>query len=135
MTYTHSFAIGTVLTIAGMVNLQALATPVRYPKTAYHPYAGVVDLEDNTQRGVGLPVVTWHWTSLPQAQRDVLRTFCPNNTASVYIRTRTNDASAEFKYYSAVMVWPSLAEEYDAATRQGFDVTFRNLVVHADPVS
>lgn len=131
MTYTHEFEIGT--DISFMTNLQGLTTPVRYPKTAYHQFAGVIDLDDNTQRGIGLPTVTWHWTTLTQPERDQLRYFCPGASNAIFIKTRTNDNSAEFLYYGAVMVWPSLTEEYDAATRQGFDIVFRMLLVTSPP--
>ena len=129
--YTHDFEIG--LTIGAMTNLFDLVPLVHYPKTAYHPYAGTVDLDDLTQRGVGLPSVTWHWTTITQPERDILRTYCPGASAVVVIRTRTNDNSAIFKYYTALMVWPSNAEEYDARTRQGFDIIFRNMVLQPDP--
>jgi len=134
MTFTHDFEIGVNTGVIGiMTNLQALTTPVRYPKTAYHQFAGVIDLDDNTQRGVGLPTVTWHWTTISQEERDQLRFYCPGASENVFIRTRTNDNSAEFLYYSAVMVWPSIAEEYDAKTRQGFDIIFRMLIINSGP--
>lgn len=128
--YTHDFEIG--VDYASIANLAALAIPVHYPKTAQAPYAGVKDLEDNTQRGMGLPTVTWHWTSITQAERDQLRIFCSGASQVVYIRTRTNDSGGSFHYYNAVMVWPSLEEEYDARTRQAFDIKFRSMIL-ADP--
>jgi hypothetical protein len=129
--FTHDFEIGTAMN--AMVNLQALTVPVRYPKTAYHPYAGVVDLDDNSQRGVGLPSVTWHWNTISQDERDQLRTYCTGDSASVYIRTRTNDNSGEFLYYQALMIWPSLEEEYDAVHRREFSIVFRMLTFQPDP--
>ena len=129
--YTELFEIGT--DISAMTNYFDLATRVPYPKTAYHPYAGTVDLDDLTQRGVGLPSVVQSWTILDQPARDSLRTFCPGASAPVVIRTRTNDNSAEFLYYVCTMVWPSLAEEYDAKFRQAFSITFRNMVLTSPP--
>ena len=127
--YTHPFEIGP--DISHMTNYFDLG--VSYPKTAYHPAAGTVDLDDYTQRLTGLPSVVQAWTVLPQVARDALRTYCPNGTAPVVIRTRTNDNSAEFLYYAATMVWPSLSEEYDAKFRTQFNITFRGMVVTSPP--
>jgi hypothetical protein len=125
--YTHAFEIGPDM--SHMTNYAALATPVHYPKTAYHPGAGTVDLDDLTQRLVGLPSVVQAWSTITQVERDMLRTFCPGASAAVVIRTRTNDNSAEFLYYTCTMVWPSLQEEYATRTRQSFSITFRKMVV------
>ena len=129
--YTELFEIGT--DISAMTNYFDLATRVPYPKTAYHPYAGTVDLDDLTQRGVGLPSVVQSWNILAQPCRDMLRTYCPGASASVVIRTRTNDNSAEFLYFSCVMIWPVDAEEYDARFRQSFSITFRNMILTSPP--
>ena len=129
--YTELFEIGT--DISAMINYQDLATPVSYPKTAFHIYAGTIDLDDLTQRGVGLPSVVQSWSILDQPARDMLRTFCPGASSPVVIRTRTNDNSAEFLYYACTMVWPSLSEEYDSRFRQAFAITFRNMVLTSPP--
>ena len=131
--YIYDFEIGS--DTSDLSNLFALTPPVHYPKTAWHPYAGVKDLDDNSQRGVGLPSVTWHWATITQAERDKLRTYCCDSasaalaSADVAIKTRTNEDSSDFKTYLAKMIWPSLEEEYDAKTRQDFSITFRQMVV------
>lgn len=127
--YTHLFEIGP--DVSDTTNYFDLGVP--YPKTAYHPYAGTIDLDDLTQRGVGLPSIVQSWAVITQAARDVLRVYCPGASAPVTIRTRTNDNSAEFLYYTSIMVWPSLAEEYDAAHRLGFSITFRNCILTSPP--
>jgi hypothetical protein len=129
--YDLDFEIG--FDINSTSNYAALLPPVHYPKTAYHPYAATVDLDDLTQRGMGLPSVVQSWTTITQEERDMLRTFCPGASAPVVIHTRTNDDSAEFLYYTCTMVWPSLAEEYDARTRQAFAITFRNMILTSPP--
>ena len=127
MTYTHAFELGS--DSDDILNLHALTVPVNYPKSAFHPYAGVEDLDDNSQRGVGLPSVVWSWTTITQTERDQLRTLIPGDSAAVLIRTRTNDTSAQFLYYTAQAIWPLLEESYDAKTRQGFNLTFRQMVL------
>ena len=129
--YTHDFEIGP--DVNTLTNYFDLVPRVTYPKTAFHPGAGTIDLDDLSQRIVGLPSVIQSWTILDQPARDSLRTFCPGASAPVVIRTRTNDNSAEFLYYVCTMVWPSLAEEYDAKFRQAFSITFRNMVLTSPP--
>jgi len=126
-TYPHDFELGS--DSSDITNLHALTVLVNYPKTAFHPYAGVKDLDDNSQRGVGLPSVVWSWSTITQKERDQLRTLIPDDSDPVLIRTRTNDDSAEFLYYWAEAIWPLLSEDYDAKTRQGFNLTFRQMVL------
>jgi hypothetical protein len=128
MTYPYAFEIGT--DTDDILNLAALTNPVNYPKTAYSPYASIVDLEDNSQRGLGLPSVVWKWSVLEQVQRDELRKFCTGASAPVLITTRTNDSAGTFATYDAQMIWPSTQEEYDAYTRTDFAITFRQMVIH-----
>lgn len=124
--YPHDYAIGT--TSGGLTNLQALATPVTYPRSRPAPYTDVITLGDNTERGIGAPVVTWHWDKITQAERDMLRTFCPGASASIFITTRTLESGDVYDNYSAVMIWPSMKEERDATRRLDFDIEFRELV-------
>jgi hypothetical protein len=135
LAYPYDYMIGSVAAgLANMTNLAALATPVRFPKSSPMFYAQTITLADNTERGIGLPMTPWHWTSLPQDMRDMLRSFCPGASASVYIRTRGLDVGSGFKSYLAVMVWPSLAETYDARYRTDFTLEFRQMVLQNDPV-
>lgn len=129
MDYTHLFEIGH--DVSTMTNYFDLG--VSYPKTAYHPSAGTVDLDDLNQRLVGLPSIVQSWAVITQAARDALRIYCPGASAPVVIRSRTNDNSSEFLYFTCQMIWPSLSEEYDAAHRLSFSITFRNCVVTSPP--
>ena len=133
--YPYDYMIGSVAAgLENMTNLAALATSVRYPKSSPMFYAQTITLADNTERGIGLPVTVWHWTSLPQEMRDMLRSFCTGASANVYIRTRALDISSSFKSYLAVMVWPSQTEIYDAHFRTDFTIEFRQMILQNDPV-
>ena len=129
-TYRYVFAIGTAMT---PTNLEALATPVIPPKSTFFPSASKVTLADGSDRAVGAPTATWHWGFLRQTQRDMLRTFCPGTSATVYIRTYTKDLTSAPKYYQAVMHWPTDAEETDASRRIDFTIKFDQMVLQADP--
>jgi hypothetical protein len=109
--------------------LESLAVPVTYPKSRPQAYQETKVLGDLTERGIGAPTTIWHWDAIPQAERDMLRTFCPGASAPVYITTLSLDNDGLFRTYSAVMVWPSLSEVYDAKYRTGFDILFRRLVI------
>lgn len=122
----YNFSIGT--TLVGITNIESLTTPVTPPKSTFKPYADQRDLSSLKTRGLGAPVAKWTWTILARAERDQLRTFCTGSSAAVFIRTRTNDSSDSFKYFSAVMVWPTQSEELDARRRVNFEIEFRGLV-------
>lgn len=126
----YLFAIGTAMT---PTNLESLATPVIPPASTFSPSASVVTLADGSEREIGSPVATWKWGFLKQAQRDMLRTFCPGASATVYIRTYTKDLAQAPKYYQAVMHWPTTSEESFATKRLDFVIKFDQMLLQADP--
>jgi hypothetical protein len=72
----------------------------------------------------------WAWAWLvrhggnePQAQRDMLKTFCADAAAAVYIRTRTNDSSDAYAYFSCQMNWPR-EENKQTGRREDFALNF-----------
>lgn len=123
---TYDYQIG--VASGSMVKLELLATPVSYPKGFYRPYSEEKQLISGLVRGVGYPVATWQWDVLPRAERDMLRTFCPGQSANVYIRTKTMDSSDSYANYAAVMVWPTQEEQRDFQRRTVFKIEFRFLV-------
>lgn len=130
MTYRYVFALGAAMTPA---NLEALATPVFYPKSTYSPYTSVVGLSDGSTRGIGAPTATWRWGFLNRDMRDQLRSLCTGASAEVYIRTYTKDNAGAPKYFLARMTWPSIAEETDNTKAIDFVIKFTQLVLQADP--
>lgn len=109
-------------TQAGLATLKSLGIPEPMPE--YRPYSELLDLGNGERRGVGYPTVLWRWSILSQTQRDALRTYCTGVSATVYIETRTNDNSNEFRQYETIMLWPG-AEDRDAGRALGFDLEFR----------
>lgn len=120
----YSYEIGATLSTT---SLEALATPVTYPRSSYLGFSRYIDLGDGTRKGVGWKMARWHWDVISRAERDMLRTFCTGASAEVYINTRKNDTSDVYDKFSCVMIWPE-EEEKDANRRRDFTIEFRNLV-------
>jgi len=124
----HYYEIGT--TYVGMKNLGSLTVPVPAPKGDFVDYSRRVNLGDSTVRGLGYARGFWRWNDgLERTQRDQLKAFCSGASAAVFIRTRRNDNSDEYKYYTTVMIWPE-EEEREWGWRKDFVIEFRNCVVY-----
>ena len=117
--------------VAGLTNLESLATPVDPPRWFFQPYVELVRLGSGLARGLGLPIAEWRWGIISGAQRDALRAYCTGASAEVYIATRKTDSSNAYANYKAVMVWPSEGEEVDATRRLDFVLRFEHLEVQS----
>ena len=122
----YEYQIGT--TEGNLTNLESLPTPVVPPKPTYTPHAKTVDLGDGSVRGVGAPVVTWHWEFLTQPMRDQLKQFCLGSSAPIFIATYTKDNQQELAIFSGIMKWPIMSEEQYATRRLDFSIEFRELI-------
>ena len=98
------------------------------PKSTFTPYSAQQILVSGLIRGVGRPVATWSWDVMTRVHRDALRAYCPGQSASVYIRTKTMDSLDSYVNYSAVLVWPTQDEERDTERRIKLKLTFQFLV-------
>jgi hypothetical protein len=125
-TYLYDYKIGS--TLVGLTNLEGLTVPLPPPHAIYKSYQNIVPLGDMTTRGIGFPSAVWRWASLTDAQRDQLRSFCAGSSAEIYIRTRTNENTNEYKSFKGVMIWPT-EEDPDSYSKVDFIITFVGLVV------
>lgn len=124
-TYQYEFSIGT--TLAGIVNIESLASGnMPAPKAIWQPCAEYITLGDNSVAGIGLPIAIWQFGWLSRVQRDALRAYCTGPSATVFIRTQGNDSADAYGNYSAVMIWP-LEEERDTTRRTNLNIIFRQL--------
>lgn len=119
------YKIGT--TLLGITSLNLLTNPIVDPKHVFHSYRAYEDLGNGLVRGIGSPTLEWRYGYVTRVQRDQFRTFCTGASSVVFIRTRTNDNTDEFKIYQAVMIWP-LDEDKRAGRRLDFTLRFRNLI-------
>jgi len=127
-----NFKIGT--TLLGIASLDGLTVAVPDPRSTYEPYTKALALGNGTVRGGGWRAATWHWDVISRAQADQLRAFCSGASAVVFIRTRTNASTDQFKIYQAVMIWP-LPEMRDFTRRTDFNIRFQAMVEQAEPES
>jgi len=110
--------------------LGVLGKPVD-PQWTYTPFSDHVVLGDGSVRGLGFPQATWHWQFLRDTQREALRALCPGLSASVYIRTLTNESSSGVRTYGnflCVMYWPPASEDKQAGNVLGFTLEFHHMV-------
>jgi len=129
------FEIG--LTAGTMTNIESLATPLPVPRAPFKPYAKSVTAASGVSVGKGFPSCQWIFSRITPAQREQLRLFCAGDSATVYIRTMTNEADPgnsvaadAYREYQAVMHWPE--ERRDPAKthdRLEFPVGFTHLVL------
>ena len=127
----YSYAIGTS---NPPTNLEALTVPVNPPTGRFFEAAQWLDMADGNQKGQGFPWARWDFMSLSQQMVTQLRTFCPGQSADVYIGTRINTGA--FALYSGIMLWPG-KEQFErriganlaapAGFYQNLQFTFRRL--------
>lgn len=119
------FKIGT--TLAGITNIESLATPLPVPRVTRPTYE-LVKLGNGSYRDVGFPYCTWTFPQLTKAQVTQLRTFCSGSSATVFIRTLTQVNGTTYANYQATMIWPD-DEDARGGYEFGIEVRFETMVV------
>lgn len=114
-------------------NLESLTVPVNPPNGRYFEAGQFLEVADGGMRAQGFPWTRWDFDNLSQAMIDQLRTFCPDQSADVYITTKMLDGT--YETFSAVMWWPNQQSEKRAKAagekqfHQELQITFRRLQV------
>lgn len=103
-------------------NIENWETPLPVPRVTYQDYAEIVTAASGKSIGRGLPVCEWRFSRLNSAQRAALRVICPGASASVFLRTLTNDDT--YETFSAIMHWPP-EEMREPAIRDRLDFVIR----------
>lgn len=93
--------------VAGLTLLSDLTPSVPWPSDDPVPYTVEKMDSDGGVRGLGWPVIQWHWNYLTVPQWNVLRTYCPEKSSDVFIRSFDVDENQEFVNYKCKMVWPT----------------------------
>jgi hypothetical protein len=115
---------------AGLLTLDALATPVKDPASVtFYPYTVQKRTGAGSSVGLGNPYAVLTWKYILRAQRDQLRTFCTGVSAVVYFVLPTNDSNLTVGTYTGNMTWP-LVENYYYNLLTGFSITIYNLVTY-----
>lgn len=130
MTAIYSYAIGST---NPPTNLESLTVPVNPPNARPVEASQFLETADGGMRSQGFPWTRWDFDTLSQAMVNQLRTFCPNQSANVYITTLLLDGT--YATYSAVMWWPNQQAEKrtkgsgSARFHQELQITFKRLQV------
>lgn len=121
-------------TYAGRVNVETLTAQKdnMAPKSRYYPYGETVQTGARTAVTRGAPYITWSWGFLYADMFDALRAICPGGSASVVIRSLSEDGQT-YAYYTADMIWPG-PDAYEWVTLakgpgyRPFELRFDNVV-------
>jgi hypothetical protein len=128
---TYPYALGS--DYASLTDLETLLASEGYPRGTVprgRLYEASVfnDRADGQVAAHGFPYCIWVFDVLTIPMIATLRTFCPGQSASVYLKTR-NQADA-FVTFSGIMVWPTpqqMDKRQVGGKYLGLEFTFRQL--------
>ena len=102
------------------------------PDAGYIPQSDVAKTLSGLSVARGFAAATWRFTALTNAQRQILKSFCPGLSAEVYIETLTNELTVcdvdEWIQCSAILHWKPGDEEQQAGRTMGLEILFTHLV-------
>jgi hypothetical protein len=110
--------------IGGLRTLFELGIP--YPADEPLPYSVEIPLGDGGIAGQGWPVVRWHWNIIRVVHWNILRTYCPNKSSNVFIRTYDVNENQQWANYKAKMIFPT-SRPFSAGRVVDFTVLFQAL--------
>jgi hypothetical protein len=94
------------------------------PLSDYTPHSKVRTLGDGSTRGAGWPIATWYWKTIEEAERNVLRAYCPLTSAKdIYIITK--DDEREWIEARTTMMWMPETEDIQNDSTVGLTIKFR----------
>lgn len=130
----YDYQIGTSL--AGLTNLESLATPVRPPRGRFVEKSLLFDRADGHVSGHGSILVVWSFDVLTVAMVNQLRQFCTGQSAAIWIKTRVPPDSISsvetFRIYNGIMIWPTqdyMERRQIGGKYLGLEIQFRQLEV------
>lgn len=100
------FEIG--LTEVGLANVEGLTPPLLHPRATPPLPSMSIPLASAKVRGAGWLTFTWTWDFLEQDEYNLLRTYCPNRSATLFVTSKADDGT--YDSYSVEMVWPERPE-------------------------
>ena len=116
------FEIG--LTQGALANVEGLNPPLLHPRATPPLPSMSIPLASAAVRGAGWLTFTWSWDFLQQDQYNLLRTYCPNRSATLFVATK--DDEGDYKDYEVEMIWPE-GPERSQNTYLGFTLKFNVL--------
>ena len=100
------FEIG--ITQGALANVEGLTPPLLHPRATPPLPSMSIPLASAKVRGAGWLTFTWTWDFLEQAEYNLLRTYCPNRSATLFVATK--DEEGDYSDYEVEMVWPERPE-------------------------
>lgn len=102
------------------------------PDDSFFPHSSYSDNGDGSRTPQGFIKVIWRFKMVRSTQREALRDFCPDLSAEVYLRTRTNErdqyGNRVWINLSGQMLWPPEDETVDGEYNGDLDIEFRSCV-------
>lgn len=97
------------------------------PRYTFKPWSKQMPLGDGSVRGTGWATAEWTWDIITPTQRAWLRAFIPNNSAELFICTRTYDSPNTGIVFRCIGIWPIDSEELDYKRSMKFTIKFQRL--------
>jgi len=135
---TENFTVGSgggavAFTGVDLTNVESLLSTTNpgdqaAPRSFFTEFSKMIPLGNGRVRGLGWSQVLWKWGFLSQLLRNALRTYCTTASNAVYIRSREDDTSRAYQYYSCTMIWPTGKEDNQVGRVLNFTLAFSNAV-------
>jgi hypothetical protein len=116
------FEIG--LTEVGLANVEGLTPKLLHPRATPPLPSMSIPLASAKVRGAGWLTFNWTWDFLEQEQYNLLRTYCPARSATIFVSTK--DEEGTYASYRTEMIWPERPER-SQNTYLDFTITFNVL--------
>lgn len=130
----YDYQIGT--TLAGLTNLESLATPVRPPRGRFVEKSLLFDRSDGHVSGHGSILATWLFDVLTVAMVGQLRQFCTGQSVEIWIKTRVPpdsiSSTESMRIFNGIMIWPTqdyMDRRQIGGKYLGVEIQFRQLEV------
>ena len=107
---SFEFSLGTSADAGHLTNIENLGgSDEIIPDWTYSDPEGV-ELANGHVRVLGFALITWHWGFLSAGDQTLIKTYCADKSADVYVRTpiaEDDDGVYTYRTFQAVMVWPA----------------------------
>lgn len=117
---TNLFKLSSTPTLDLLTSLGIMLEPV----STFQPYAEIKPIDSGGVRGVGFPVVEWHYGFIPATARNIFKSYCLGASADIYISTFVQGSWID---YQGKMIWP-LQERYAVTQYLDWTLVFTHLV-------
>lgn len=108
----------------GYLFKQGIPTPLSLP---FVEASEADELGDGGVKVSGYGLAVWQWAFIELTARNILRTFCPDYSAEVYIRTLDQDNT--WQDMKVIMLWPAKGETFVVDNSMALAINFKVLEI------